>query len=112
MNAGATEIIALDLHDPRSLHQEMPGFGPFLVKLLHTMEHRQMELELAIASARKIPLRYIHLTSPISVAMWDFSQTEALLQQGYEQAQREIASWKPTRKPGLLPSFRWLIKGQ
>jgi NTE family protein len=112
MNAGATEIIALDLHDPRSLHQEMPGFGPFLVKLLHTMEHRQMELELAIASARKVPLRYIHLTSPITVAMWDFSQAEALIQHGYEQAQREIASWKPTRQPGFWPWLRWLDKGE
>lgn len=112
MNAGATEIIALDLHDPRSLPQETPGFGPFLVKLLHTMEHRQLELELAIASARKIPLRYIHLTSPTSVPLWDFSQTEALLQQGYEQAQREIASWKPIRKPGPWGWLRWLAKGE
>jgi NTE family protein len=112
MNAGATEIIALDLHDPRNLPHEMPGFGPFLAKLIRTMEHRQMELELAIASARKIPLRYIHLTSPITVALWDFSQTEALIQHGYEQTQREIATWKPTRQPGFWPWLKGLVKGQ
>lgn len=112
MNAGATDIIALDLHDPRSLPHEMPGFGPFLAKLLLTMENRQMELELAIASARKIPLRYIHLTSPTSIPLWDFSQAEALIQHGYQQAQREIASWKPMRQPGFWGWLRWLVNGE
>ena len=112
MNAGATEIIALDLHDPRSLSQEMQGFGPFLAKLLNTMEHRQLELEMALASARNVPLRYIRLGGPTSIALWDFSQTEALIQHGYEQAQREISGWQPERRAGLLAWLQRLAGGE
>ena len=113
MTAGATEIIALDLHDPRrGLSQEMPGFGPFLAKLLNTMEYRQMELEMALASARNVPLRYLRLNAPISVALWDFSQTETLIQHGYEQAQREISLWQPERREGFLARLQRLARGE
>jgi len=113
MTAGATEIIALDLHDPRrGLSQEMPGFGPFLTKLLNTMEYRQMVLEMALASARNVPLRYLRLNAPTSIPLWDFSQTEALIQHGYEQAQREISSWEPERRTGFLAWLQRLAGGK
>jgi NTE family protein len=111
MSAGATEIIALDLHDPRSLSQEMQGFGPFLAKLINTMEHRQMELELALAEARNVPLRYLRLGGPISIALWDFSQTEAMIQYGYEQTQRELSGWQPVHQAGLWTWWHKLAQG-
>jgi len=113
MTSGATEIIALDLHDPRrGLPQEMPGFGPFVAKLLNTMESRQMELEMALASARNVPLRYLRLSAPITLPLWDFSQTETLIQHGYEQAQREIALWQPKRRAGFLAWLQRLAGGE
>jgi NTE family protein len=111
MSAGATEIVALDLHDPRSLSQEMQGFGPFLAKLINTMEHRQMELELALAEARNVPLRYLRLGGPISIALWDFSQTEAMIQYGYEQTQRELSGWQPVHQAGLWTWWHKLAQG-
>ncbi len=52
MAVGATEVIALDLADPpqESLSTNR-GFGPFLNKLIFTVEQRQQDLELALAEA-------------------------------------------------------------
>jgi len=101
MTAGATEIIALNLSDLGSYPQEALGFGPFLAKLLHTMELRQMELELALAQARRIPLHYLHLRVPKPVPLWDFSHTDELIQHGYELARAEIPRWQAGRPSGI-----------
>ncbi len=101
MAAGTTEIIALDLSDPGSYPQETPGFGPFLAKLLSTMELRQLELELALAQARRLPLHYLHLKAPKSIPLWDFSHTDALIQHGYDLARAAIPHWQVKRRPGF-----------
>jgi NTE family protein len=89
---GACEIIALDLADPRQVPPaEAHGFGPFLGKLMHTIEQRQLEMEMALAAARGVPVWRIALQSEQPVAMWDFSHTPELIEQGYEIARREMA---------------------
>lgn len=112
MTAGATEIIAMNLSDPGSYPQETPGFGPFLARLLGTMEHRQLELELALAQARRIPLHYLHLRAPESVPLWDFSQTDALIQRGYDLARAEIPRWQAGRRSGIKGWLQRLAGGE
>lgn len=112
MTAGATEIIAMNLSDPGSYPQETPGFGPFLARLLGTMEHRQLELELALAQARRIPLHYLHLRAPESVPLWDFSQTDALIRRGYDLARAEIPRWQAGRRSGIKGWLQRLAGGE
>jgi NTE family protein len=96
---GAREIIALDLADPRQVPPaEAHGFGPFLGKLMHTIEQRQLEMEMALAAARGMPVWRIALQSEQPVAMWDFSHTPELIEQGYEIACREVAHWSLRRQ--------------
>lgn len=96
ISLGATEIVALDLADSRGM-PPMPAtghFGPFLARLLNTVEQRQIGLELALAQARRILLRHIVLQPGQPLPLWDFGRTEELLAEGYALARREIDTWK------------------
>ncbi|MFQ5594018.1 MAG: patatin-like phospholipase family protein [Anaerolineae bacterium] len=95
---GATEVIALDIADPRVTESEAHGFGPFVAKLVATVEQRQLELELALAEARGVPVHRIVLRAGTPVPLWDFSQPDALIAQGYEITRQEIAGWRPERR--------------
>ena len=97
---GAREIIALDLADPRQAQTEAHGFGPFLGKLMNTIEQRQTEMEMALAAARGVPVRRIALQGEQPVAIWDFSRTSELIERGYAIARREMAHWQPARPSG------------
>jgi len=88
---GAREIIALDLADPREVAIEAHGFGPFLGKLMNTIEQRQTEMEMALAAARGVPVRRMVLQGEQPVAIWDFSRTDELIERGYEMARQEMA---------------------
>jgi len=94
LSQGATDIIALDLHDPRPPANEPQGFGSFLYKLIGTVQSRNMELELALAAERKIPVRVIYLLGAEPVSIWDFTRSEELLERGYETARQVMAEWK------------------
>ena len=96
---GATEIIALDLFDPRSLISDAPGFGEFVSKLLITIAHRQQELELALASARSIPVRRINLRGEEPVLLSDFQHTLPLIKRGYTLTKNDIARWQIENQP-------------
>jgi predicted acylesterase/phospholipase RssA len=96
---GTTEIIALDLFDPRSLISDAPGFGQFVSKLLITIAHRQQELELALASARSIPVRRISLRGEEPVLLSDFQHTLPLIDRGYSLAKIEITRWQVENQP-------------
>ena len=93
LRCGATEIVALDLFDRRSLLANGEGFGPFLGKLLATVEQRQSELELELAQAKRVPVHHLRLQPPQPVPIWDFSQTESLIRCGYELACQKLAQW-------------------
>jgi len=99
LTLGATEIIALDLFDPRGLASDAPGFGQFVSKLLITIAQRQMELELALASARGVPVRRISLRGKEPVLLSDFRHTLALIERGYALANSEIARWQVESQP-------------
>jgi NTE family protein len=91
MAVGATEIIALDLADPpQEPLSTNRGFGPFLNKLVFTVEQRQQDLELALAEARGMPITHIHLKSKASIPLWDFQHTDELIAEGYEIARMEM----------------------
>jgi NTE family protein len=102
LNAGATRIIALGLSDPRAVPSTTHGFGPFFNKLLFTSEKRQLDTELLLAEARRVPVYYIDLLGDDPVPLWDFSQTDALIDKGYEITVREIAHWQVEELPAWL----------
>ena len=104
LSSGATEIIALDLFDPRFLGPEVHGFGPFLAQLLVTVEQRLIDLEMALAEERGVPVHHLALRGEQPVATWDFSHTEELIARGYAIAKRTIAGWPRRRRT----RHRWL----
>ncbi|MFQ5341135.1 MAG: patatin-like phospholipase family protein [Anaerolineae bacterium] len=107
LTQGATEVIALDIADPRVTESDAHGFGPFVAKLVATVEQRQLELELALAEARGVPVHRIVLRAATPVALWDFSEPDALIARGYEIARQEIAGWRRDRRAGWR---KWLAQ--
>jgi NTE family protein len=97
LNAGATEIVALDISEPNAPPSDEFGFGAWLNKLSNTVLMRQFELELALAEARQVPVRRLWLRFEHIVALWDFSHTDELMAAGYALAKAEIADWRPAR---------------
>ena len=95
---GATEIIALDLPTRGEIDQEAHGFGPFWTKLLMTIGDRQIYLEMELARVKGIPVHLVELTARPPVPIWDFSQTQILLETGYQQMKSALES-------GKIPSF-------
>jgi hypothetical protein len=60
---------------------------------MNMAERRQIEMELALAAARGVPVRHISLTGEKPVAIWDFHRSDELIARGYEIARQEIALW-------------------
>lgn len=90
----AQEITALDLADPRNLPAEGQGFGRFVEMLVNTVEQRQTELELALATAWDVPVHRVILRADVPVARWDFGQTDSLIVRGYEITRQQIEQWR------------------
>jgi NTE family protein len=90
---GATEIIALDLDDPRPAPAIHPPIDQFLDKLLFSVTERQKRLELALAEARGVPVRCMELRGPHATPIWDFGNYKELIQTGYDIGCRKIAGW-------------------
>lgn len=102
---GATEIIALDLPSRGEIVQEAHGFGPFWTKLLTTIGDRQIYLEMELARAKGIPVHLVELMARPPVPIWDFSQTQILLETGYQQMKSALEAGKissSSRSPNLL----------
>lgn len=91
LNAGAGEIVALDLTDPREPLGPVNGFGVFLNQLAYAVEHRQVDLELELARARGIPVFYLPLRGPELVRIWDFGHTDELIALGYQITTRALS---------------------
>ncbi|MBU6360031.1 MAG: patatin-like phospholipase family protein [Chloroflexota bacterium] len=106
---GATEIIAMGLSNPNEVSETMSGIGNTWTKFLNTIEARQIQLELALARARNVPVHIIDLKTLVPVPVYDFSQTQFLLQDGYRQTKWVLDS-------GLLAqlgqSDTWLLRLQ
>jgi len=101
LDRGATEIVALDIAEPRGLPGEFAAFGSWLYQLINTVQRRQLDLELALAAALDVSVRHVWLRSEHPVAMWDFDHTDELLMAGYALARAEIAGWRPAQPPRL-----------
>jgi NTE family protein len=86
LKAGAEEVVALDLNDIRDVMVENVPFGPFMGKLANTIQSRLIELELALAKEKGVPVLHIPLTGKDPVPIWNFHFTEELIQTGYELA--------------------------
>ncbi len=108
LRMGATDIIAMDLFDARHATIEAEGVGPFFLKIKASSELRQRDLELAVAAGRGIPVRHLQLVPHRVVPMWDFSETEALMERGYELAREQMAGWEPAAQPWSQRLKRWL----
>ena len=120
LHQGATEIIALDLFNPVDLEQNASGLRPLLVKLDKAVENRQIQLEMELAEARRVPVRRIQLITEDPVKIWDFTRSVELIECGYQLARQEMAGWpeKESRFPweGLdlkaaMEGLRKLFKG-
>jgi NTE family protein len=90
---GATEIIALDLDDPRPTPGNHHPVNLYLDKLVFTVSQRYKRLETALAEARGVPVRCIELRGPVTAPVWDFDGYPELIRIGYEIACRELAGW-------------------
>ncbi len=106
LTQGAREIIALDLADPRETPIEGHGFGPFLGKLMNTIEQRQRGVELALARAHGVPVHHVALHGNAPVAIWDFQDVAARSARGYEITRQAIALWQRERPRGWRD---WLL---
>lgn len=104
--AGVTEIIALDLTDPREVLPDLNGFGPFVGKLVLTVQQRQAELEIALAEACGVTVRYVPLVGPEPVPVWDFRSWEELVVTGYNITRQHIAAWPAEKQPVWQRLFR------
>jgi NTE family protein len=96
---GATEIIALDLHDSRIAATVPPSLWNNIGKLLITVSRRQSEMELALAAYRKVPVRRVELVGRENIPLWDFSHAAALIERGYELGQQSIEAWRKQQRP-------------
>src|SRR5512147_1365039 len=101
LSLGATEIIALDLQDPESLADLGKTTGPFLPKLAWAITQRQMGLEMELASARGVPVRFVSLKSSPAVPLWDFTTHRNLFKIGYDIMNNEMAGWPQKSQPSL-----------
>jgi NTE family protein len=103
---GATEIIALDLSDPREIPVDARGWLPLLAKGRNMAEQRQMALEVALARARGVPVRRVALQGEKPVEIWDFHRADELVERGYQITREEIARWKPKRPSAWTERLR------
>jgi NTE family protein len=99
LSIGASEIIALDVQDPRAMLLDAQGFGMYVNKLVSAVQLRQVDLELALARSLGVTVRYIHLTAPEPVPLWYFNEWQELIECGYDLTRREIARWQAEKKP-------------
>jgi NTE family protein len=96
MNMGATEIVALDLSGSREMLSAGDGVRGFFERLIHSVEKRQIDLELKLAEARGIPVLYMGLSGESPIPIWDFQHTDDLIAKGYEIASQVIESQRFT----------------
>jgi NTE family protein len=108
---GATEIIALDLHDPDSYADANKKIDPLLPKLASAITQRQRGLEMELASARGVSVRYVSLQSMPPVPLWDFCTHRDLFKIGYETMKNEISRWPQNSHPAMA-FLRFITKKQ
>jgi NTE family protein len=94
LQQGATEIIALDLCASPNESKPKRIIAAMLHMLDCTVETRAKILELELAQARGVPVKYIELSAENSVPIWDFRHSPDLIQRGYHLTVQAIESWQ------------------
>jgi NTE family protein len=104
---GATEIIALDLHDSDAYGDVNKTIDPLLTKFASAVTQRQIGLEMELAAARGVTVRYVRLRSTPPIPLWDFKTHSNLFKIGYEIMNNEMSGWPETnqRITGFLRLF-------
>jgi NTE family protein len=92
----ATQIVALDLIDPRETFAMGDGVRGLVDRMLFSMERRKKDLELELAQARGVPLLYIGLACASFLQIWDFHHTDELIARGYDIARQVIQDQRDT----------------
>jgi NTE family protein len=105
LELGAEQIIAMDLLDLRGTLSVGDGFTQFVYKYITAAEKRQSELELALAAARRVPVRYLPLIPPEPLPIWDFKHAPGLIECGYEITRQAISDWQPARRSSWIRLF-------
>jgi hypothetical protein len=90
--------VALDLADARPVLPDVRGFGSFLHGLIHTVEQRQVYLELRLAEACRVPVHHIRLVPDRPVAVWEFGRSLELIEPGYRVTRQYLADHPELRK--------------
>jgi NTE family protein len=98
---GATEIIALDLHDSDAYAELNKTIDPLLTNLASAITQRQLELEMELASARGVSVQYVSLRSTPPVPLWDFKTHRDLFKIGYETMKNEMSRWPQNSQPKM-----------
>jgi len=105
---GATEIIALELDDPRSNPGNDHALIQYLGKLVYALSQRHISLETDLAESKGIPVHCIELRSPQITPIWDFSNYRDLIEIGYETASRRIEIWSKTNQTEFAMSAQYV----
>jgi NTE family protein len=101
LTMGATEIIALDLYDPRpSIGKGRPQ-EQYVAWVLAALGTRHTYLEMELAKARGVPVRYINLRGRLVTPIWNFAGYRELIATGYETAASQIEAWRREGQYGL-----------
>jgi NTE family protein len=90
LTLGATDIIALDLDDPRPTPGNHHPIDQVLNRLIFTVSQRYKRLETALAEAQGVRVRCIELRGSVAAPVWDFDNYRELIQTGYEIGSREL----------------------
>jgi NTE family protein len=90
LNMEATHIVALDLFT-RDMLGKGTGIAGFLDTLIFSSIRRQVDLELALAEAKGVPVLYIGLNGSPQVPLWDFHHTKEMIDEGNAIAQQVIS---------------------
>lgn len=103
LSHNVSEIIALDVSEYREYSGDAEGRSMIFDKFINTVQHRQLELEMALADACHVEVKYVHLFGIEPVPVWDFRSWEELIQRGYDQTRKAMTRWKS-------PSVSWWPK--
>jgi NTE family protein len=98
---GATEVIALDImHLTESDIQSMGSvkgahdLSHMIAQVGNTLENRVLRLEMELAEAYDIPVRYICLTCDNPPPFWDFRHGPEMIEHGYKITREAITTWQ------------------
>ena len=98
LRLGATEIIALDLHDREATFDTKGMLDPLLTNLAYAITQRQLGLEMELAAARHVSVKYVNLKSSPAVQLWDFKSHRDLFKIGYETMKNEMSGWSQNNR--------------